>query len=121
MGACVEARADFLEAFGASASLEEVIMTIHDRKREDWEVWLLTRNSELTEFILKNGANVHAQNDYALSCAANAGNYELVRILLSHGADPRAGDSIAIFWAKKGGYDCVVGLLEEALNKKMLR
>ena len=41
---------------------------------------------EVVELLLKHGANVHANDDYALGAASKNGHWKAVRLLLKHGA-----------------------------------
>ncbi|MEK0338386.1 MAG: ankyrin repeat domain-containing protein, partial [Nitrosopumilus sp.] len=45
---------------------------------------------------LKDGANVHIQNDYALLLASQNDYYDVVKFLLENGADVHANDDLAL-------------------------
>lgn len=73
---------------------------------------------DVVEFLLQNGANVHARDDGGLIPLHNAcsfGHAEVVNMLLSHGADSNARDN----WdytplheaAIKGKIDVCIGRL----------
>ena len=65
------------------------------------------------EFLIKEGANVHAINDYALRWAVRNGHYEVVKLLLEYGADVHANNDYALRWAAEHGHYEVVKLLLE--------
>ena len=69
----------------------------------------LTKVKELIE----NGADVYAQNDYALRCSAEMGHLEVVRFLLENGADIHAQDDCALRWSARFGHLEVVRLFLE--------
>ncbi len=60
--------------------------------------------------LLDNGANIHALDDQALSCAAMSGYDDMVKLLLARGADVHAGH-LALFSAAKHGHLSIVKLL----------
>ena len=45
-------------------------------------------HKDVVELLLKNGADIHAENDYALRMAAWNGHKDIVELLLENGADP---------------------------------
>jgi ankyrin repeat protein len=52
---------------------------------------------ELVKMLLAyNRVNIHTSNDYALRCAVNNGNTEIVKLLLEHGADIHANNDEAL-------------------------
>jgi len=52
---------------------------------------------------LKDGADIHAKQDYALRLAAGNGHLETLELLLDHGADIHANQDEAIYWAAQWG------------------
>jgi len=96
MGACPKALMHFLSEFGPEeASIKTIVTRLHQwqklggkwgKEAASWEVWLLSRNSELTEALLKNGANVNVKDGLSLSLAVLRNDPELVKILLTYGA-----------------------------------
>ena len=66
---------------------------------------------ELVRFLLTAGADINADNGHPLWVAAYRGRREVVRILLTAGADASARDSGAMRWARKNGHYDVVRLL----------
>ena len=65
--------------------------------------------------MLKAGANVHADNDYALRRAVYNGHTDMVQLLLEHGADVHANDDQALRLAAENGHvDMMLLLLEYA-------
>lgn len=76
---------------------------------------------ETVSLLLAAGARVdvtlHATNWTALLLAAFYGQADVVKVLLDHGADPKAKDSegkTAMAWAKVKKHDKVVAVLKEA-------
>ena len=63
---------------------------------------------------LKEGANIHADDDQALIYAAEHGHVDLIRYLVEQGADIHAQDNGALRWAARNGHlDVVKYLLVE--------
>jgi len=67
----------------------------------------------VVKLLLKYGANVHANNDYALRRAAENGHYGTVKLLIENGADIHAKDDYALYWAAGNGHYDIVKLLIE--------
>lgn len=63
---------------------------------------------------LEMGANVHADNDYALRWAASRGQLNIVQCLLAAGADLSANYGAPLRWAAKDGHVPVVLALRRA-------
>jgi ankyrin repeat protein len=66
---------------------------------------------EIVKLLLSAGADAHAKNDYALQWASRYGLVEIVKLLLSAGADVHAGNDYALRWASGEGQAEVVKLL----------
>jgi ankyrin repeat protein len=64
--------------------------------------------------LLKEGAHVHADNDYALKWASYYGYLEVVKTLLEAGANVRADNDYALKWASRNGHLEVVKTLLKA-------
>ena len=72
---------------------------------------------EVVKALLKCGADVHAENDYALRLASYHGHYEIVKILLENGANVHAENDYALRWASDNGHlEIVKVLLENGVN-----
>ena len=56
----------------------------------------ITGNTIIVKWCLKNGANIHANNDIALQLAAELDHLEIVKILVANGANIRANNDIAL-------------------------
>jgi ankyrin repeat protein len=69
--------------------------------------------TQTVALLLDRGANIHADNDYALQAAAGNGHTETVALLLDRGADIHADDNLALGWAADGGHTQIVALLLE--------
>lgn len=103
----------FESVAGTKASL--VTMFFLEMHQEEIASWIMTSTCRLllvtdglyqiftgfgrrdvVEYLLQNGANVHARDDGGLISLHNAcsfGHAEVVNLLLSHGADPNARDN----------------------------
>lgn len=57
------------------------------------------RSFGAVELLLEVGADVHANDDEALRCACGYGYLEIVRVLLRAGADVHAREDEAIYWS----------------------
>jgi ankyrin repeat protein len=68
---------------------------VHANK--DWALQHAARNGhlEVCKLLLENGANVHADNNYALRCATSERHTEVCKLLLEYGAD------LTVFRTKK--------------------
>lgn len=67
----------------------------------------------MVDRLLKSGADVHADGDWALRWAAYWGNTELVGVLLDKGADVNAANGASLVWASGNGHLKTVELLLE--------
>jgi ankyrin repeat protein len=54
---------------------------------------------EVVKLLLEQGANVHAEDDYALHLASHNGHVEVVKLLLEQGANVHAIDEYALRYA----------------------
>jgi len=60
--------------------------------------------------IHKYGADVHADNDYALRWASENGHKDVVELLLKAGSDVHADDDYALRIASYYGYNDIIEL-----------
>ena len=60
---------------------------------------VLFERRDIVKYLIENGANVHAENDYALRWTARAGHFDLVRLLVAKGANIHAENDYALLWA----------------------
>ncbi|MEK0337887.1 MAG: ankyrin repeat domain-containing protein [Nitrosopumilus sp.] len=67
---------------------------------------------DIVKLLLDNGADVHAQDDWALQWASEYDHYNVVKLLIDNGADVHARDDRALQWASENGHDDVVELLK---------
>jgi len=70
------------------------------------------------EDLIKEGADIHADNDSSLRYASENGHVEVVKILLDNGADVHACNDSSLRWASENGHVEVVELLEAAKGNK---
>ena len=87
---------------------------------DDWALmWASEKGHvEVVKVLLENGADVHADNDYALRGASGNGRVEVVKVLLENGADVHAGNDCALRWASGNGRVEVVKVLKEWMKKE---
>jgi len=81
--------------------------------QDDWALRnaIYKGHLDVVRFLLDHGANIHAQDDYALRYASYNGNLELVRFLLDRGANIHADDDGTLRVASEFGYLDVVRFL----------
>jgi len=68
-------------------------------------------HSEVIQFLISNGADIHANNDFAIRWASIKGHLEVVQHLISKGADIHTDNDYAIRWASKNGHLEIVKFL----------
>jgi len=73
-----------------------------------------SNSPECVKWLLNNGYDVHADNDWALRWASNNGHIGVVKVLLEAGANVHAEDDGALRWASRDGHLEVVKVLLEA-------
>jgi ankyrin repeat protein len=66
---------------------------------------------DFVEYLLAAGADVHADDDYALQLASDNRRTEVVKVLLAAGADVHADDDFALQLASSNGHTEVVKVL----------
>jgi len=59
---------------------------------------------DVVECLIKNGANIHAQNDEALRYASENGHLAVVKLLIYNGCDIHANDEYALIGASVNGH-----------------
>jgi outer membrane receptor for ferric coprogen and ferric-rhodotorulic acid len=101
-------------------SEEDILSSIDDLRPNDLLTKSITRSFlPGIKKALEMGADVHAQNDFALRWASRYGNYNVVKLLLKYGADVHAHDDTALVWASANSYYNVVKLLlKNGANKR---
>jgi len=67
----------------------------------------------VVKLLLENGTDIHANRDYALRLAANNGYYDVVKLLLENGANVHVNNDIALILAVNKRHYNVVKLLIE--------
>lgn len=68
---------------------------------------------DIAKYLLKNGADVHYDNDESLTNACFKGYFEIVKLLIEHGADIHIHNNRSLQWASMNGHLEVVKLLIE--------
>lgn len=114
MDACEPAGDLFKKVFGEKASLNAVVEELHKRNLIEYEAWLLAQDYELTNELIKVGANIHADNDFALRWAARNGRLRVVKLLLKKSANIHAYNDAALCLAARNGRLEIVKLLLES-------
>ena len=71
-------------------------------------------DTEDVQILLEAGANVHAEDNFALLCASANGHTEIVKLLLEAGANVHAVHHQALRWASHRGHTEIVKLLRAA-------
>ena len=59
---------------------------------------------EVIKYLLENGANIHADNDYALRISAEMGYLEVVKYLIEKGANIHAEDDESLIYSARNCY-----------------
>ena len=72
----------------------------------------LNGHIDVVKFLVKKGVDIHARNDYALTWASFNGHLKVVKFLVKNGADIHACNDIALIWARENGSKDVVNYLE---------
>lgn len=68
---------------------------------------------EVARLLIEAGANIHVDDDWALRLASRNGHLEIVRYLVEQGANIHADNNYALRWAAKNGHIDVVKHLVE--------
>ena len=79
-------------------------------------IGIASRNghTEVVKLLIDNGADVTADNNYAIRNASREGHTEIVKLLIDAGADVTARDNYAIRYATYNGHLEIVKLLIDA-------
>ena len=82
---------------------------------EDYALQYASQNGhkDVVELLLKNGADVHVNDDFALLLASYYNHKDVVELLLKNGADVHADDDHALRSASNNGHKDVVELLKK--------
>ena len=75
---------------------------------------------DIVKYLLENGANIHADNDYALRWSARNGHLDLIKYLLKNGANIHADDEYTLIWSAKNGHLDAVISFWETIIRKKL-
>ena len=74
-------------------------------------------DAEVINELIKEGADVHARDDYALRLASEYGHLETAKFLIENGADVHARDDEALRWASERGHLEVIKYLKSVIKK----
>ena len=69
---------------------------------------------EVVKYLISCGANIHANNDQAFRFSAENGHLEVVKVLIESGADIHTYDDYALRWSAIYGYLEIVKVLIES-------
>ena len=72
---------------------------------------------DMVDFLIQNGASVHALNDRSLVTATMNGHIDTVRVLLHHGANPNTWNGYCFKIAKEKHYDEIHQMLQDKKNE----
>ena len=61
-------------------------------------------NIEVVKYLHENGADITANDNYVVICAAENGYLDMVKYLHENGADVTTGNNYAVRWAARNGY-----------------
>ena len=70
----------------------------------------------MVEYLHKNGADITADNNYAVKWASANGHLEVVKYLHENGADVTGNDNYAVMHAAENGYSDVVRYLKAKMQ-----
>ncbi len=81
---------------------------------DDWALGLAAYYDQLdvVKYLVEKGANIHAQDERALRGAAEYGQLDVVKYLVERGANIHAQDDLALGWAARNGHQDVVDYLK---------
>ena len=72
---------------------------------------------DMVKYLVSKGADVRARFDFALQCTAFNGHLDIVKYLVENGADVRACDDFALRWAAANRHWDIVKYLRSVLNE----
>ena len=80
------------------------------------------RNNQIDKFknLLSQGANIHANDDYALRFSAAKGHIEIVKFLILQGANIYADNDKALILSAQNGHDDVWRALSAFIQEEKL-
>ena len=67
---------------------------------------------DIVKYLVEKGANVHANNDFALKYSARYGHLDVVKFLVEKGADVHAENDYALIWSTLCGHKDVYEFLK---------
>src|SRR5208282_2599893 len=73
---------------------------------------------DVVKCLISHGANIHVKNDYAFRWASGEGNLDVVNCLIKNGADIHAENDGSLRWASAYGHSAVVELLNNHINNE---
>ena len=68
---------------------------------------------DIVKYLVENGADIHANNDFSLRSAADNGHLEIAKYLVEQGADIHALQDFSLRWAATNGHFEIVKYLVE--------
>ncbi|MHA1353556.1 MAG: ankyrin repeat domain-containing protein, partial [Candidatus Heimdallarchaeota archaeon] len=75
---------------------------------------------DVVKYLVEHGADIHAEDDHAIQLSAENGNLKIVKYLVEHGADIHAEDDYALRWSVENGHIDVVKYLSLSINNGQL-
>jgi len=67
---------------------------------------------EIVKYLVEQGADIHAEDDFALSWAAQLGHLDIVKYLVSKGANTHARNDETLRWAELNCHTAIVEYLK---------
>ena len=97
---------------------------IKDKSDDKWRANMITLgkrydlfNVETFKYLIKKGADIHADNDFALGWCAKNNYLDLVKLLVEYGANINADNDYSLrLGAENGNLDIVKFLVESGAN-----
>ena len=93
---------------------------IKDKNNDKWRANMIILGKRFNlcsfdtfKYLIEKGANIHANNDFALEWNAENGHLDVVKYLIEKGADVHANDNYALRWSAYNGHLDVVKYLIE--------
>ena len=85
--------------------------------RNDWALIMASENGHLdiVKYLVNEGADIHVRKDWALRIASEKGHLDIVKYLVNEGADIHARDDWALRVASRKGHVEVVKFLKSLM------
>ena len=95
-------------------------LMIKDKSGDKWRANMIIlgkrydlSNIDTFKYLIESGADVHADDDYALRWSAKNGHLDVIKYLIEKGANVHAGDDYALQWCANNGHLNIIKYLVE--------